>query len=414
MLKTAILFSTVCAAMDKARLALIVLLLLSVWIATNLVPILVLGLRTSRCEARIDTDAVLGDMLDGAKSRINQAMGTLVSTAKLTTLIVPSLHECWLEGATQATFDPFPLVAIQDVAEDSLLQGAGVITAPSDQNGVINSTNKVSFEVTDGSIVNPRCPNYLYGFTTQNLDYQSYCISSSGTVDYSYSPYSGPDYGLAQEELDLLEGRSQADFLPVFNIVGRQSLTYEVSWRCDASQTRAYGIGFAQTNLLLLSEYLKLLALDGIIFIAERSTGLLVACNIDGQTVNITTNSWGGQDQVRIGAVNATDPGVREVANAVGSLASSSGIYVSSNYAIITLPYEYEPSGTSLDWIIVVATKRAGLVETTKKTSSRADVAIPIVAGLVIILCVKLLLDAIERLFTRKRSVSVQQLQPAE
>src|SRR5690606_29838499 len=153
--------------------------------------------------------------------------------------------------------------------------------------------NKVSFEVTDGSIVSPRCPAYLYGFTTQSLEYESYCVARDGSVNYAVSPYSGPDYGLAPEEVALLEGRTDTDFLPVFNIVGRQSLTYEVTWRCDASSPLAYGIGFAQTNLLLLSAYLERLALDGIIFIAERNSGLLVACNIPGQTVNVTTNSWG-------------------------------------------------------------------------------------------------------------------------
>lgn len=399
------------------RLMLIAGLLLIIWAAVNLVPVLRLGLRNISCEAKINTAVALGDMRDAVMSRLDQSMATMVGTAQLATLLVPSLHDCWLETATEATFDPKPLISFLMASDTNLLQGVGVITAPyiGGAQG-FNTSNKISFEVTDGSIVSPACPDYLYGFTTSDgLNYQSYCVSDSGIVNYAYSPYSGPDYGLSQEEINLLQGRTKTDFLPVFGIVGRQSLSYEVAWTCNAtSDSRAYGIAFAQTNLLLLSDYLQAMQLDGITFVVERDTGLLVACNIADQVVTIGTTSYGTKEQLRVAALNATDAGIREVASVIENLKAPATQYESKNYVVFTQPYEYPLSGSDLGWLIVAAYKRASLVQVAKSTSSQRDVVIPIVLGLFVILCVKVMLDAIDRLMKprMRNSESVQPLQP--
>lgn len=408
------------------KVVLIAAVLVFAWACANLVPILVLGLRTSKCETSLETSLVMDYMMRGTRGRLDSAMSAVVTTARGATLLVEPLRECWLESATPNIFDPFPLVALLRTETDSLLQGAGVITAPF-YGGDFNSSNKISFEVTSGSIVTPACPNYLYGFTSDDLQYESYCIALNGTVDYSNSPYSGPDYGLVPGELSLLEGTAQALFLPVFNLVGRQSITYEVAWRCDPNDPRAYGIGFGQTNLLLYSQYLESLGFEGIILIVERSNGLVVATNIPGQTVNITTNAWGSQDQVRLAASNSTNPGIHEVSvfllhydghdnnkrHFVNNWESvQDGDSQSENYDIRVESYEYEPSGATLDWIVVVATERKGLIETSKKTFSRADVIVPIISGfLAIVILLKPAMDWLEGRFgARERSPSTQQL----
>ena len=395
---------------NRFRLLFLAIAVLVTWAVVSLIPVLLLGLRSAKCDTTLDIGAVLTDLRDGAFSRMNQALATIVSTARLAALITPELRDCALENQTQATFDPYPLLTLNFASEAGLLQGVGVITAPINAStGEVDASNKVSFEVTDGSIVKPACPGYLYGFTTAAPGYESYCIADSGAVDYSQVRYSGPDYGLAPEEVDLIEGRTSADFLPVFNLVGRQSLTYELAWRCNSVTARqAYGISFAQTNLLLLSAYFQSMAQDGVIYVVERASGLLVASNVPDQTVTIDPASG---SQVRVSAANASNKAIQEIADALGPLSSfSSGEYISKNYAILAQRYEYAPADSPLGWILVVAAERDGLVQTVKRVSSRSDVVIPVVTGLLCLIMLKFVFDAIEVKFGRRRSESVQQL----
>ena len=56
----------------KAVVAVVAVLLVA-WAGVNLVPILVVGLRTSSCESRIDTRITLSNMKGGTRSRLDSA-----------------------------------------------------------------------------------------------------------------------------------------------------------------------------------------------------------------------------------------------------------------------------------------------------------------------------------------------------
>lgn len=303
----------------------------------------------------------------GMHASVDDAIGVLVTTAAQVALTVPSVRDCYLSGENSRSFDPTPLVNAVLVAKSNtdggrgdVLQGCGVITVSgADVEG--NTTdddldNKISFEVTAGSIVSPACPEYLYGYTDQSATYASYCIASDGQIDYGGGVrYSGPDYGLTPEERALYLGsepRYRAILTPVFDLVGLSSISYELATRCISSARAAYALVFAQTNLELLSArfdaaFTDAIGPSGVAFTVGGADGLMLVASRPGLVVNVSQTAWGTTLQSRYSPYNTSN----SIVNAAARLISSKYGSVPNWAPILASELAKLPPNASIEWI---------------------------------------------------------------
>jgi hypothetical protein len=337
-------------------------------------------------------ELTLSVALDIIQARITNAASTVVRAATTVAFVTTQAANCSLAQLSGNSFDPSPIVGVVSSANLAVpsLQGAGVMTYDGS-----SFDNKISFEITNGSIVSPACPQFLYGYTTTNLTYESYCIaptSNGGSmIDYARgTAYTGPDYGFTPEERILASSASTANaaFLPIFNLVGRQSLTYEYV----LSQCSPKVIAFGQTNLLLLSAELAGLMIDSEIvsaYLVEISTGQLTAASNASAVVNVVTYPGGYQDQQRVGAVNSTDKFIASSAKlALGHGNELVDFSVDGiTYAAMSKPYRvWEGSLAPLDWVSVVVIKKRSLFVAASDHDSVATYAAGMVLSFFLVL----------------------------
>lgn len=189
-----------------------------------------------------------------------------------------------------------------------------------------------------------RCPTpeYIYAFSDNAIypSFLGYCDLPSGeSVNLTAAPaYTGSDWGLKPTEVALLDGtvypNAPGAFLPVFDLFGAFTLTYEWRWKENAALT------FAELDLSLFSAHITssadLLGGKGIAFIYESPSGAMIA-----STVN---TSIFDREHNRYTIENVTDQRIRDTAdgNEAGWL--------------ITLTHRIEPG---LNWTVVVAAQDA-------------------------------------------------------
>jgi len=154
-----------------------------------------------------------------------------------------------------------------------------------------------------------------------------------------------------------------AAFTPVFNLVGRQSISYErVTPACSGTGGNNYAIVFAQTNLLLIAAQLERFAIDGVAFIMERNTSLLLAASVPDQTVSVDPAS-GGEQRVPVGSASnklVRDGGLLVQAN-LDSLYPLAALQA-DGLVVFAQPYEYADAGAALGWINVVVLRKQDYV----------------------------------------------------
>lgn len=260
--------------------------------------------------------------LDAMATSKDDVMDKLATAASFLKASVVPVSDCWLAACTVDSFVPSPLTAVYSTfhSTSNVLQGLGVMTVlNADIQGNITDddlSNKISFEVTSGSIVQPPCPSLLFGYTDSTNTYNSYCIDEeSAIVDFAGgAKYTGPDYGLTPEERLLYLGQLQgynAMITPVFDLVGLASISLETAHRCLYTSKAAYALTFAQTNLLLLSdqfdrEFTDNLGPSGVAFTVDSATTGMLAASTPGQVVNETQTAWGSVAQIQLSPYNAT------------------------------------------------------------------------------------------------------------
>lgn len=354
-----------------SRTLLTVLIGLLVWLALCCAPLTGLYVESNRRAASEDLRAVGLNTLSGMKSTMDSTLAPVVAAARLVETLTPEVFDCTLaEGfASSGVLATILTTYTYDVSSPHL-QGVGVMTFVGAEGGAPDFSNKISYELTNGTIVKPACPEYLYGYTDNGTNYTSVCANLTGAVTQPAEVrYSGPDYGATSLERALMTGEAGAAiFTPVFDLVGRQSISYERAKPACGSTSgggapnNIYAISFAQTNLVLLSNQLALFGIDGAAFVVERASGLLAACSVPDQTVRVDP-ATGGEE--RVAAVNASNALVREAGRLLA--ANLDSLYPlaalqAEGLVVFAQPYEYADAGAALGWINVVVLRKQDYV----------------------------------------------------
>jgi hypothetical protein len=227
------------------------------------------------------------DIISGVQDNVQLAVNNLISPMVLITSLLEQSNiqfkNCNLPLSSNnfySVFDYTPLIDVLNslvLQNNTMVQSLGIISANGAGTSNLNATDKVSCEMALNTFNLP-CSGYIYACTTGDGGFDGFCAYPNYTVDMSKPIYTGLDYGLTATEAQLFENKGSAVFLPIFNLLGEFSLTYEKSHWCPGDIT-VYGTSFAEKNLNELNSYLSSLTIGktGIAYIIEKDTGLLVA-----------------------------------------------------------------------------------------------------------------------------------------
>jgi hypothetical protein len=127
---------------------------------------------------------------------------------------------------------------------------------------------------------------YVFSDNAINPRFLGYCGTSSGVVNFTAPPaYMGSDWGLKPQETSILAGTLDATFLPIFDLFGAFTLTYETGYGPDGAKPPS-GIAFAELDLTLFSNHIStrvsLLNGKGLAYIYESATGAMIASTLNG------------------------------------------------------------------------------------------------------------------------------------
>lgn len=144
-------------------------------------------------------------------------------------------------------------------------------------------TAKESYQVAKFYI----CPVVIWAYSDPSINpgFVGYCVDNNGQFNKSAADYNGVDWGLKQLEMDILDGKVKSSFLPLFNLLGNFTLTFEMGYP-ETGPT--YAVTFAEMDVTQLSTYVSNLWLmqgKGIVNIFETQTSLMIASTIPGAVV---------------------------------------------------------------------------------------------------------------------------------
>lgn len=224
---------------------------------------------------------------------------------------------------------------------------------------------KVSWQVANGF----GCPTYMYAFSdnTINPQFLGYCGLASGTVNQTVPAYVGTDWGLKPLEVALLDGTlgTTGTFLPIFDLLGSFTLTYESAYK-DAL-TGQSAVSFGEVDLTRLSDHItsqvSLLNGRGIAFIYETASGAMIASTVNGTIFDA--------NHTRYTIFNVTNQSMQDTADG------------QDNAWLITLTRRTEPG---LNWTVVVAARDSDI-----KGNINDAIVIASVAGLCVLLALVLI-----------------------
>ncbi len=370
----------------------VALMVLSAALLLSDIVIIAVTATVGRSSAYFSYSAVIEGVQSQVTDAIDKILQPMVLCAETVAQADPTLRICNLPLTANSSngggdlYDPSTLIAIQNgysetagAASWSSLQSLGILTAYGAQNPTQpeDFTNKESWEVALGF----GCPAFIYGYTDASLAYYGYCAWPNFTIDYSRLAYLGTDYGLAPAEQQLMAGNVQAIFLPVFDLLGSFSLTYERAYRCNQSEKRAYAATFAEKGLSQLDAAMTTLqiGLGGRAYVVEASTGLMITASVPGQTFNNKNTT-----SQRVNASAAPDYLIRQSAQHLlaseGSFSTISGPvhYEFDGFAVDARPYSYAPAGASLGWLQITV-----IVESDYVAYTRSSVGVAVLASVV-------------------------------
>jgi len=200
---------------------------------------------------------------------------------------------------------------------------------------------KLSWQIATGF----GCPQYIYAYADPSIypTFLGYCTGAGNLA------YQGTDWGLADQEVDLLltnpkPGRET--FLPIHPLLGELILTTEQSLSCDG--VTVYGATFAEQSLVQLDNALQSIDSQNLMFIMESDTGYLVTASISNQTT--TANG------TRILARAAPNPDIASIAAGTPS----------SDWAVYQTSYQI---GSTIKWTLVTAVPTRGFLASLRQAS---------------------------------------------
>lgn len=276
-------------------------------------------------------------------------------------------------------------------------------TAPEPQNeleslGVVqqqsnNSLVRYSWSVGLGRGKGYNCSQYVYlsqdSYSEQ--EERAICLWFNGTADGTRDHIHDAKT-LSVPEQALLNGKGTELFLPIEYDAerGKFILAYAKPFTCSG-QELPYVYTFAEKSLVQFDDYLSQfdMGVDGIVYIVETSTGLLVSSSEPDQLLSANGS--------RVNCTEASDPVIAESARALLNHANASGLAGWIHFTrretllekgMVMVAQRYNTK-TGLDWIVVLVFDRSefyGNVETSAAMSGVAAVIITVVALIIILL----------------------------
>lgn len=237
-------------------------------------------------------DEMVRDLYNGIISYVGQYFDGMKMVSKGVQSIEPLFRT--YNMPENGTYDPDPLIRFMSALTESYrFESIGIMLKYD-----VSPTSKLSWQIAREF----GCPEFIYAFSDASFypSFIGYCGFSNETVSTSLA-YQGTDWGLKPDEVLLMEGVKNETFLPVFPLLNVMTLTYSTNHRRPNGQV--YGLTFAEKSLKTVDNYFQNLALEnnGVAFIFERQSGLMITASVPGQTT--TENPDGSARRLEVDKV---------------------------------------------------------------------------------------------------------------
>lgn len=287
------------------------------------------------------------DLHNGIISYVDQYFDGMKTVAKGVAKIEPLFRD--FKMPTNGSYDPVPLIRFMSLLSDNYrYESIGMML----KNNA-SATSKLSWQVARGF----DCPEFIYAYSDESIypSFQGHCAFDNETISAPLA-YQGTDWGLKPEESLLIQGIKNETFLPVFVLLNVVTLTYSVNHRY--SDGRVYGLTFAEKSLNIIDDYFRSLTLenDGVAFIFERSSGLMITASVAGQTsVEDPSNQYSGVrrlqvDQVPNPTISAAGKSILDYYQSFSNVSDYGNIQLGD---LLIRVNAYRAEG--IDWIVATA-----------------------------------------------------------
>lgn len=354
------------------------------------------------------------------KIGMRDAANSLIKTLRDATLAVeyftPSIQDCLPSAPPLSNRSGETLLRTLGALPDASATAEGWLTIGTMQRD--NATGaKWTWQIAAGF----GCPSYIYAYSDAAIwpQFHGYCASlSSGESGYRLDTgrlaYNGTDWGFKDNEKALLNGTFDEVLMSVTPLLGVLTCTYQRAVRCRTG--KPFAIAFADRALPDLDAALAALRVsaEGVSFIVERQTGLLVAASVANQTSTAKPgiNEWTKKPELvpeRVAAVNAPDATIAAAAAVVVAAAPDYSIPVDFSAPLLVTAERFAPM-RGVDWLLVVAIPSDLIVGGVREVKTKSIVVFVVVvalsvllAGAITFLCVSLpLRDLAARLAGRR------------
>lgn len=236
------------------------------------------------------------------------------------------------------------------------------------------------------------CPEHIYAYIDEQTApaFLGYCARLTANNALELSPslaYNGTDWGFTTlERLMLFDGALNESFVPVKALLGTLEFSYRRLVRCEG---KPFALVFTSRSIGQLDAALAAQRVDnnGVAFVVERATGMLVAASVANQTHVPGTD-------LRVAADNATDARIRAAADylepaGVGYAPIPRTPAIDDDIYVTVTVYQAAPG---VDWLLVVAVDS----KTIKGPFANADAAR---AGVIVVFIVLVLATALGTFF---------------
>jgi|SRR5579885_471620 len=285
---------------------------------------------------------IASEMQDNILQAIHDSLDFLKFASSSPPFIEPLLANL---NMPNCCYNPFQLARMFDVYDSEsgfTFASFGMLIAA--QGRVANLTNpngKLSWQIAKGF----GCSDYIYAYSDASINpkFLGHCVDSNGIVSWNDSAYIGGDWGLKPEEASILAGNMSYTFLPIFNLLGRFTLTHEIGYPTNVIGEK-YAVIFAEISLQTFSDFISnnvsILGGKGYAYIAETQTSAMIASTYNTPQ-GVVVDSQGN----RLSALTSNYSFISDTFQKTGPLVG--------NWRINTTRYQDQ----GLDWTITVVVK---------------------------------------------------------
>lgn len=338
--------------------------------------------REARAQLLVVYDSFAREMADNMEGAVDSIVTAMRDASLAVDTFEPRLATC-AAPATNHTGEVLlrALTALPDTAGTDAWLSLGLMQRASTAIGT-NETRKWSWQMAAGF----GCREHIYAFIDAATApaFVGYCaeLDDNGTFVLSSAvAYNGTDWGFTElEKAMLFDGAFNESFVPVKALLGTLEFSYRRLVRCGG---RPYALVFASRTIAQLDAALRTQRAtnNGVAFVVERATGLLVAASIANQTHVLGT-------EARVPALNASDARIRDAAaylrtEGAGFLRTNTDPALDDPLYVSAVPYA---PARGIDWLLVVAVDAhiiAGPLGDTVTTARTVAAVIVVAAALI-------------------------------